>query len=106
MSNLSCPTLDELRDQLEHAEEVIDRHLTTCRRCRALLRLLAEERAPLPLSPAAPVAPGAGHGPSAEAEPPNPDLTEGAVVVASSPETPGELLVAVVVDTESAAAGG
>lgn len=105
LSNLSCPTVDELRDQLEQASEEIARHLATCRRCRALLRLLAEARAPLPpsLSPPADL-------PSSREPPVEPGqlitgVTDGAVVVASSPEAPGELLVAVVLDVESAAAG-
>jgi len=105
MSNLSCPTLDELRDQLEQASEEIARHLATCQRCRALLRLLAEERAPLPPSSTPPADLLSSREPSVEAEQLTADVTDGAVVVASSPEAPGELLVAVVLDMASVAAG-
>jgi len=105
MSNPNCPTLDELRDQLEQASEEITRHLATCRRCRALLRFLAEERAPLPPSSIPPEDLPSRREPSVDAERPTTDIRDGAVVVASSPEAPGELLVAVVLDMESAAAG-
>lgn len=105
MSNLGCPTLDELRDQLEQASEEIARHLVSCRRCRALLRLLAEERAPLPPSSTPPADLLSSREPSVEAERLTADVRDRAVVVASSPEAPGELLVAVVLDMESAAAG-
>jgi hypothetical protein len=104
MSNPDCPTLEELRDHLEEADEEIARHLATCRRCRALLRLLAEERAPLPPS-SIPPADLPSRQPSVEAEQPTTDVRDRAVVVVSSPEAPGELLVAVVLDVESAAAG-
>jgi hypothetical protein len=103
-TNISCPSLDELRDQLEKANDAISRHLDTCRRCRALLRLLAEQRAPLPSSTAARAEPESVGEPSAAAKQRPTDVTEGAVVVASSPGAPGELLVAIVLDTESEAA--
>jgi hypothetical protein len=103
-TNNSCPSLDELRGQLESADEAIVRHLETCRRCRALVRLLAEQGASLPSHTAAPAEPlSVGESSAVEQQPT--DATEGAVVVASSPEAPGELLVAVVLDTGSEAAG-
>jgi hypothetical protein len=104
-NSISCPSLDELRGQLESANEAIARHLETCRRCRALLRLLSEQPAPLPSSATAPTEPESIGESSAAAEQRPTDVAEGAVVVASSPHAPGELLVAVVLDTESEAAG-
>lgn len=103
-TNISCPSLNELRGQLESANEAISRHLESCRRCRALLRLLAEQAAQLPSAPA-PVEPQPAGESSAAAEQRPTDLAEGAVVVAASPAAPGELLVAVVLDTKSEAAG-
>ncbi len=104
-NNISCPTLEELRAQLESANEAVSRHLETCRRCRALLRLLAEEGASPPSSVAAPADRQSVGEPSSEEEQRPTEVGEGAVVVASSPEAPGELLLAVVLDTESDAAG-
>jgi hypothetical protein len=104
-TNISCPGLEELRDQLERTNETIARHLETCRRCRALLRLLAEEAAPLPSSATARAAPEPIGEPSAAARQRPAEVADGSVVVASSPEAPGELLLAVVLDTESEAAG-
>lgn len=104
-TSISCPNLDELRGQLESADEAIARHLESCRRCRALLRLLAEQAAQLSPPALAPAEPQAVGEPSAAAEQLPTHVAEGAVVVASSPAAPGELLVAVVLDTESEAAG-
>lgn len=104
-TNISCPSLDELRGQLERADEAIARHLESCRRCRALLLLIAEQGSSLPSPAAAAAEPQPLGEPSAEEVRRPIDVTEGAVVIASSPEAPGELLVALVLDTEFEAAG-
>lgn len=104
-TNLSCPNLEELRSQLERTDEAIARHLETCRRCRALLRLLAEQGAPLPESATRPAEPESIGAPAKTEEQRPTDVSEGAVVVASSRAAPGELLLAVILDTQSEAAG-
>ena len=106
-----CPTIDELRAHLEDAREELKTHLEHCRRCRALLRLFAEE--PHTTSATRRLATDASETPDGtrlvpvdetEQEIDRLSIGEGSLVVAASPDAPGELVLAIVLDASSEAA--
>jgi transcriptional regulator with XRE-family HTH domain len=107
----SCPPIEELREQLDDLGAELAEHVERCRRCRALVLILREGRRAQPATADRSEGAISEERPAAiedagrdDREGDRPELDEGAVVVASSRDAPGELLVAIVLDTTSAAA--
>lgn len=109
--NEFCPTIDELRAHQASARQDLEAHLGHCRRCRALVQLFGEageanvhERLEAD-APAGSIEPVAASGETGESEVGHSAVEEGSLVVAGSPDAPGELLVAIVLATSSDAMG-
>jgi hypothetical protein len=90
-----CPSLDELADFTHTGDAAVGEHVSRCRRCRALLRLVEQRES---------VAPGEFASRELQEaslphrEPPGDDLTFGEICVVDTDFSDGTLLVAVVLD--------
>jgi hypothetical protein len=88
-----CPSIDELADFTKTSDAGVDRHVASCRRCRAVLRLLEERE---PVAADEPRARELPQGSLPQREPPGGGLTFGEVCVIDTDVSDGTLLVAVV----------
>jgi hypothetical protein len=88
-----CPSIDELADFTKTGDAAVDRHVASCRRCRAVLRLLDEREQVAADAPRARELPQAS---LPHREPPGGGVTFGDVCVIDTDVNDGTLLVAVV----------